>query len=213
MDAKSSAINDYIMNVKKSTSNFMNEQRLSNATGNKPGFFSNIGWKVWILVIIVLTFLGVNVFLYLAQGSEYIASLLNPLLGTSLGVAGETVDVAAEGGKKTVDVVGAAAKFGLLETQTVAKKAKNYKDMSSEKLDFQLPKIPDNNTLNRSINSKRKEEENVGTYDGANESDKWCYVGEFNGVRNCRQLEKGDVCMSGNIFPNRDICINPTLRA
>ena len=211
MDAKSSAINDYIMNAKNATTNAI-PNVMPNLEQGKS-FLSKIGWKMWVLIIILLTFLGVNVFLYLAQGSEFIASLLNPLLGTSLGVAGETVDVAAEGGKSAVDIVGSIAKIGLLETQTVAKKAKNVNELSSAKLDFGLPDVPDNNTLNRSINTKRKKERNVGSYEGTDTSGQWCYVGEYNGIRNCRQLEKGDVCMSGNIFPNRDICINPTLRA
>jgi hypothetical protein len=211
MDAKSSAINNYIMNAKNTTTNAI-PNVLPNLEQGKS-FLSKIGWKMWILIIIILTFLGVNVFLYLAQGSEFIASLLNPLLGTSLGVAGETVDVAAEGGKSAVDIVGSIAKIGLLETQTVAKKAKNYNELSSAKLDFGLPDVPDNNTLNRNINTKRNKEKNVGTYEGNDTSGQWCYVGEYNGIRNCRQLEKGDVCMSGNIFPNRDICINPSLRA
>lgn len=211
MDAKSSAINDYIMNAKNATTNAI-PNVMPNLEQGKS-FLSKIEWKMWVLIIILLTFLGVNVFLYLAQGSEFIASLLNPLLGTSLGVAGETVDVAAEGGKSGVDIVSSVAKIGLLETQSVAKKAKNYNDLSSAKLDFGLPDVPDNNTLNRKINTKRKKEKNVGSYEGTDSSGQWCYVGEYNGIRNCRQLEKGDVCMSGNIFPNRDICINPTLRA
>lgn len=211
MDAKSSAINDYIMNAKNATTNAI-PNVMPNLEQGKS-FLSKIGWKMWVLIIILLTFLGVNVFLYLAQGSEFIASLLNPLLGTSLGVAGETVDVAAEGGKSAVDIVGSIAKIGLLETQSVAKKAKNVNQLSSAKLDFGLPDVPDSNTLNRNINTKRKKERNVGSYEGTDTSGQWCYVGEYNGIRNCRQLEKGDVCMSGNIFPNRDICINPTLRA
>lgn len=211
MDAKSSAINDYIMNAKNATTNVI-PNVMPNLEQGKS-FLGKIGWKMWILIIILLTFLGVNVFLYLAQGSEFIASLLNPLLGTSLGVAGETVDVAAEGGKSAVDIVSSIAKIGLLETQSVAKKAKNVNELSSAKLDFGLPDVPDNNTLNRNINTKRKKERNVGSYEGTDTSGQWCYVGEYNGIRNCRQLEKGDVCMSGNIFPNRDICINPTLRA
>jgi len=211
MDAKSSAINDYIMNAKNATTNAI-PNVMPNLEQGKS-FLSKIGWKMWVLIIVLLTFLGVNVFLYLAQGSEFIASLLNPLLGTSLGVAGETVDVAAEGGKSAVDIVSSVAKIGLLETQSVAKKAKNVNELSSAKLDFGLPDVPDNNTLNRNINTKRKKERNVGSYEGTDTSGQWCYVGEYNGIRNCRQLEKGDVCMSGNIFPNRDICINPTLRA
>ena len=211
MDAKSSAINNYIMNAKNATTNAI-PNVMPNLEQGKS-FLSKIGWKMWALIIILLTFLGVNVFLYLAQGSEFIASLINPLLGTSLGVAGETVDVAAEGGKSAVDIVGSIAKIGLLETQTVAKKAKSVNELSSAKLDFGLPDVPDNNTLNRNINTKRKKERNVGSFEGTDTSGQWCYVGEYNGIRNCRQLEKGDVCMSGNIFPNRDICINPTLRA
>ena len=211
MDAKSSAINNYIMNAKNTTTNAI-PNVMPNLEKGKS-FLSKIGWKMWVLIIILLTFLGVNVFLYLAQGSEFIVSLLKPLLGTSLGVAGETVDVAAEGSKSAVDIVSSIAKIGLLETQTVAKKAKNVNELSSAKLDFGLPDVPDNNTLNRNINTKRKKEKNVGSYEGNDSSGKWCYVGEYNGIRNCRQLEKGDVCMSGNIFPNRDICINPTLRA
>jgi hypothetical protein len=211
MDAKSSAINDYIMNAKNAKTNAI-PNVMPNLDQGKS-FLGKIGWKMWVLIIILLTFLGVNVFLYLAQGSEFMASLLNPLLGTSLGVAGETVDVAAEGGKSAVDIVSSVAKIGLLETQSVAKKAKNVNQLSSAKLDFGLPDVPDNNTLNRNINTKRKKEENVGSYEGTDTSGQWCYVGEYNGIRNCRQLEKGDVCMSGNIFPNRDICINPTLRA
>lgn len=207
MDEKTSAINNYIMNAKNSTSNV-----IPNLEQGKS-LLSKIGWKMWLLIIILLTFLGVNVFMYLAQGSEIIAGLLNPLLGTSLGIAGETVDVAAEGGKTAVDVVGSATKFGLLETQMVARKAKKYNDLSSSNINFTLPEIPDNNTLNRSINITRNKEYNDSNYEGNDSSGKWCYVGEYNGVRNCRKLGKGDVCMSGNIFPNRDICINPTLRS
>lgn len=211
MDEKSSAINNYIINAKNSTTNPI-PNVMQNLEQGKS-ILSKIGWKMWMLIIILLTFLGVNVFLYLAQGSEFIANLLNPLLGASLGIAGETVDVAAEGGKSALDIVNSITKIGLLETQAVAKKAKNMNELSSSKLNIELPDVPDNNTLNRNINIKRKKEKNVGSYDGTDTSGQWCYVGEYNGIRNCRKLEKGDVCMSGNIFPNRDICINPTLRA
>ena len=83
MDAKSSAINDYIMNAKNATTKAI-PNVMPNLEQGKS-FLGKIGWKMWVLIIILLTFLGVNVFLYLAQGSEFIASLLNPLLGTSLG--------------------------------------------------------------------------------------------------------------------------------
>jgi len=40
----------------------------------------------------------------------------------------------------------------------------------------------------------------------------WCYVGTDRTFRSCIKVKKSDVCMSGKIFPTRDICINPALR-
>lgn len=41
---------------------------------------------------------------------------------------------------------------------------------------------------------------------------KWCFIGEEKGVRNCVLLNDSQKCMSGDIFPSRDICINPKMR-
>jgi len=40
----------------------------------------------------------------------------------------------------------------------------------------------------------------------------WCYIGEERGFRSCIEVGDNDLCMSGNIFPSQEICINPTLR-
>jgi hypothetical protein len=42
------------------------------------------------------------------------------------------------------------------------------------------------------------------------EESEWCYVGETNGTRFCT-ISQGKQCMSGNIFPSKDICVNPKL--
>jgi hypothetical protein len=41
---------------------------------------------------------------------------------------------------------------------------------------------------------------------------RWCFIGEEKGVRNCVLLDNDQKCMSGDIFPSRDICINPKIR-
>ena len=41
----------------------------------------------------------------------------------------------------------------------------------------------------------------------------YCFIGEDRGFRSCVHVKKGDMCMSGDIFPNEAICINPNLRA
>jgi hypothetical protein len=40
----------------------------------------------------------------------------------------------------------------------------------------------------------------------------YCYIGYDNGQRECMEAYAGDICMSGEIFPSLDICINPKLR-
>ena len=41
----------------------------------------------------------------------------------------------------------------------------------------------------------------------------WCYIGMDRNTRTCSQVGVNDMCMSGNIFPSQDICMNPSLRA
>ena len=41
----------------------------------------------------------------------------------------------------------------------------------------------------------------------------WCYIGDDDGYRTCAQVGVNDTCMSGNIFPSQEICINPNLRS
>ena len=41
----------------------------------------------------------------------------------------------------------------------------------------------------------------------------WCYIGEEQGIRTCSEIGVNDVCMSGDVFPNQAICMNPNLRA
>ena len=40
----------------------------------------------------------------------------------------------------------------------------------------------------------------------------WCFIGDDLGVRTCSQVGVNDTCMSGDIFPSQEICMNPNLR-
>ena len=61
-------------------------------------------------------------------------------------------------------------------------------------------------TLNNKLN-------NISPYKEANvTSDGFCYIGYDDGQRECVDVYAGDVCMSGEIFPSLDICINPKMR-
>ena len=40
----------------------------------------------------------------------------------------------------------------------------------------------------------------------------FCFIGEDRGHRSCVEVSESDKCMSGNIFPSMDVCVNPNLR-
>lgn len=41
----------------------------------------------------------------------------------------------------------------------------------------------------------------------------FCYIGEDRGFRSCAPVGVNDMCMSGDIFPSMDVCVNPNLNA
>jgi hypothetical protein len=51
------------------------------------------------------------------------------------------------------------------------------------------------------------------TQSGGRSKSGYCYIGEDRGFRSCISVGENDQCMSGDIFPTMDICINPNLRA
>ena len=40
----------------------------------------------------------------------------------------------------------------------------------------------------------------------------YCYIGEDRGFRSCIKISENDQCMSGDIFPTNELCVNPNLR-
>jgi len=80
--------------------------------------------------------------------------------------------------------------------------------------------------LQKSINEKQKQQDEerskahyVPSPDLSADSDiqrakkrGYCYIGSYKGKRTCIEVEKGTECMSGDIFPTMDICINKNLR-
>lgn len=67
--------------------------------------------------------------------------------------------------------------------------------------------------LDNAINDKEEDTDEGFEAMGASDSSfgklNWCLLDEPNGTN---QIVDSNMCMSGNIFPSRDICINPTLR-
>ena len=117
-------------------------------------------------------------------------------------------------------VIHSAATTSKVETTSAKVDATSAKvDSTSEKIDV-LDKKIDNlintktcdvkdsgvNKLNNKLNNMSPDKKSTLSENA------YCYIGYDNGQRECMEAYAGDVCMSGEIFPSLDICINPKLR-
>jgi hypothetical protein len=194
----------------------------------------NMSATSWLLVILILTFLGFNIFLYLAKGTEQLNNVIGPIvefISNSFGkITGQIIDVSAEGGKAVVNTGAGAIDSGLTAIQNVTPNNSNNSitpnkassSVSSVPVTQNQPDIMSNNTLNKALNSTQTKQQSNTDYQADEASSSiqsgppksgWCYIGEDRGFRTCAQVGVNDKCMSGEIFPSQEICINPNLRA
>jgi hypothetical protein len=176
----------------------------------------------------VLAFLGFNIFSYLSQGSAYLATgtqevtgifstILRMIFGTTASVAGQTIDVAAEGSKAVVSGTATGVNAGLSAVQDVTPNKASGSVHSTNVNNEEMEEAK--SSLNKAINSSNKNTKD-GDYEPHQASSSvhdtgkagWCFIGEDRGHRTCSQVSETDKCMSGDIFPSQQICINPNLR-
>tara|TARA_E500000178_G_scaffold247891_1_gene244488 strand:- start:5 stop:691 length:687 start_codon:yes stop_codon:yes gene_type:complete len=87
----------------------------------------------------------------------------------------------------------------------------NYKDENKNK--------EENNILKKSINSaiKKSQElkDNIDLPDAIEttlQKSGYCFIGKLNDVRYCSEVSAKNKCLSGEIFPSMDLCINPNIK-
>ena len=64
-----------------------------------------------------------------------------------------------------------------------------------------------NSKNNSKINSKNNSKNNKDNKD--NTKDKYCYIGEEENKRYCINISNNTSCISGEVFPTRNMCITP----
>ena len=197
----------------------------TNWPGDSSGFFDNlksINLTTWLIIVLILAFLGFNIFVYLAKGTQDITDVFAPIMqklfGTTVAVTGQTVDVAAEGAKAVVSGTAGTVNTGLTAVQNITPN-KAPSSIPSQSVQGTIPQkdITSNNTLNKALNSSQSQQENSYEANEASSSvtgkSGWCFIGDDRGYRSCVEVGTSDKCMSGDIFPSQEICINPNLRA
>ena len=180
--------------------------------------FSGFNWMIWLVVlIVVLGFLGINVFNYLAEGTTSVAEKFSKLLayfGIKTAEASQQIlDTSIKGTEAGLKFVGGAA-AGAVSGGVEAAKPKTSQPTTPVETSVAV-KRNYNSSLDREIDEadrKSSPTPDVAKSSAHSNEAGWCYVGDDRGYRVCGRVNDANDCMSGDIFPSKDICINPNLR-
>tara|TARA_B100001287_G_C22611696_1_gene495483 strand:+ start:65 stop:745 length:681 start_codon:yes stop_codon:yes gene_type:complete len=176
-------------------------------------FFSGMTITKIIAVFIVLAFLGFNIFQYLANVTDKTTSFLDymtkdirKVLNYFIGQPAKDVLISSgEGTKAGIDATAKTMISGVDLVENVVKPQKHEEDynIATKQLEKAVrTRRPKSKTVNDVSDSEIQNSGNKG----------YCYVGTDREFRTCVNVNNADQCLSGDIFPTHNLCINPSLR-
>jgi hypothetical protein len=213
-------------NLTKSLTQVITEDLETSQYASNSNTFFGLTFTTWIIIIFILALLGFNIFAYLAKGTDITTNIFNTYflpvlqwfgyktvettkqtidvstigLDTTLEATKQTIDTSATG----VNVIANTSTSAIGEIQSTINKEfvpvqdsiqQNHYDTDSWALQQALDDAPKSTYIPNETGQSG-----------------WCYIGEHDGFRACAQVGVNDKCMSGDVFPTRDICMNPKLR-
>jgi hypothetical protein len=161
-----------------------------------------------LVVILLLSLLGVNILNLFGNMVESVTEIFRPVVSkalANLGYASGTLldrssDVVADASKTGIDILhGTVDSVGDLLIKASGQG-------SGKALDIHINQPP---TIARS-----SPEPNATTnpiQGNSSAKSQWCLVGEYNGTRGCISVSDQDKCLSGQVFPSQQQCLNPNL--
>lgn len=194
-------------------------------SGFSTNAFSGKNLLIVILtILLIFSFLGINLLVDLGNFLQSIIVILTPLLTQILSVFGytagtildKTEDVATSVAKTGIDIAGGTVQSvaDLLKKGTID----NVNSSAIQQLDKPLT-----SGFDRELNEKKVKQPdfkyNEPKPDSSSQpiqkpitSDKsvWCLVGEYQGKRGCVEVDDANKCLSGQVFPNKQMCLHPT---
>lgn len=193
-------------------------ENMPKSESNQSGInmFSNKNAIITILIfLLIFSFLGINILMIFGDVIQRIAQIFGPFVEKVLGTFGYTTGTVID---KTADAAVDISKSGIDIAGDVAHDIGDLFKRASEgkkdiKVDLGLDK-----TLNKPSKKPEDNHEEPAPDTTTNPIQKpissikarWCLVGEYEGRRGCIEITDHDKCLSGQVFPTQQMCLNPT---
>jgi hypothetical protein len=183
------------MNISESVPEVMESVQKS-VPGNQTSIFSK--WSIFkiILAILIIGLLAMNAYTYVTYGKDAFTYFLID-------------DDSVKDGNITN-----------IEPSKVLNEVSDDKATTAihSSIDIEAEKLSQNEKVDESDIEKALKKNNKNSYKANNLSNNvnkkvgYCYIGSDRNVRTCVKVGEKDTCMSGEVFPTIDLCINPTLK-
>jgi hypothetical protein len=174
---------------------------------NNGDFFKNVLIGI-LLVILILSLLGINIFTIFGNSLQNFIDIFSPIISKTLAELGyasgniitQSSDILADTSKTGIDILNDTVNsVGDLLLKASSKNPNARLDKYINQPPTEPPRSPDPNSTSSPIQS------------GGSSKSNWCLVGEYNGTRGCISVTDQDKCLSGQVFPSQQQCLNPNL--
>jgi hypothetical protein len=163
------------------------------------GFFD---WKMFfiillfiiIVLIVILTSFGINILDIIGDAIKTGLSKLPPSFKSFFGLVGDSTGAAING---AANITADAAKTGIDIAEGTVQNVGNIiigdeaVGHGPRKSYDPQPDAPED-SIQKSLTSAKT---------------KWCLVGEYQNKRGCIDISESDKCLSGQVFPNEEMCL------
>jgi len=182
---------------------------------------------IGVVTIIMLAVVGFNIFTYLGEGTNTIASNVMPFIEKVTGdlswFVNKFTDNTTTGGKGAIDVAGDTVKAGAaVPHEIVSGNSENkgtvVSQQNKKKIDTTSvanagattsEETAPSNNMQKSIDNAPTQTHTTPEPVSANIKSSgpgYCYIGEDQGQRSCISVSDSTKCMSGDVYANLDAC-------
>ena len=182
---------------------------------------------IGLLILLSLSFLGINIFIIIGNVVESFLKVVGPLVAQILSIFGYTTGTVLN---KSADVAGDVARTGVdlaegsLQSVGNVLRDASRKHVNPDAISGLDSALNTNGPSGSSYGTSYRTTATVGTYKEPAPSTTenpvqkpitsgktgWCLVGEYEGKNGCVAVGEQDRCLSGQIFPSQVSCMNPS---
>ena len=179
---------------------------------------------VVLTILLIFSFLGINLLVALGNFLQSLINILTPLVVQILSVFGYTAGTILD---KSEDVATSVAKTGIDiaggTVQSIADLLKKGSINNVNTSSVQALEKTVNTDFDVSLNEKKSNQTDYKYNEPKPDSSSqpmqkpitsvkgsWCLVGEYQGKRGCVEVDEANKCLSGQVFPSKQMCLHPT---